>query len=412
VMGGAPVSVKYVIKARMEVSGLVEKHDIIGAIFGQTEGLLGEELDLRELQKMGRLGRIEVKTKKSNGKTIAEIEIPSNLDKVETALIAAAIESVDRVGPYSAKTTITGLVDVRAEKRRKIVERAVELLRMLDQAVPETKELLDEVLEKIRKGEITSYGPEKLPAGPDVESSDTVIIVEGRADVLNLLKHGYRNVVALGGASIPKSIVELSKKKKTILFIDGDRGGELIARNLLNVADIDFVARAPPGREVEELTGKEIAKALQNKIPVEEYVKLLEKERQERRGGKEAKMQVVVAPEKVVQSENSGSAGAAEAVEVPAHVAKAVEELRGTLEAILYDDEWREMERLPVRDLTSRLQEVDGVSYVVFDGIVTQRLVDLAYNKGVKMIIGARVGDIVRKPAELKIASFEDVKAV
>ncbi len=410
-MGGAPVSVKYVIKARMEVSGLVEKHDIIGAIFGQTEGLLGEQLDLRELQKMGRLGRIEVRVKRSDNKTIAEIEIPSNLDKVETALVAAAIESVDRVGPYQAKTKVTEIVDVRVERRRRIVERAVELLKMLDQAVPETKELLDEVLEKVRKGEITTYGPEKLPAGPEVEGADSVIIVEGRADVLNLLKHGYRNVVALGGASIPKSVVELAKKKKAILFIDGDRGGELIARNLISAAEIDFVARAPTGREVEELTGKEIAKALQNKIPVEEYVKLLEKEKQERRGQREVKMQVIVAPQRVERSNNSGSTGAAEKVEVPGHVAKAIEELRGTLEAILYDEEWREIERLPVRDLASRLQEAEGVSYVVFDGIVTQRLVDLAYTKGVKMLIGARVGDIVRKPAELKIASFDDVKA-
>ncbi len=410
-MGGAPVSVKYVIKARMEVSGLVEKHDIIGAIFGQTEGLLGEQLDLRELQKMGRLGRIEVKAKRVDGKTVAEIEIPSNLDKVETALVAAAIESVDRVGPYQAKTQVTEIVDVRVERRKKIVERAVELLKMLDQAVPETKELLDEVLEKVRKGEITTYGPEKLPAGPEVESSDTVIIVEGRADVLNLLKHGYRNVVALGGASVPKSIIDLARKKKTILFIDGDRGGELIAKNLLSMTEIDFVARAPQGREVEELTGKEIAKALQNKIPAKEFVKLLEKEKQERKTPKDVKMQVIVAPEKVKQTAASGSASAAETVEVPAHVAKAIEELRGTLEAILYDEEWREIERLPVRDLASRLQEIDGVSYIVFDGIITQRLVDLAFTKGVKMIIGARVGDIVRRPAELKIASFDDVKA-
>ncbi len=410
-MGGAPVSVKYVIKARMEVSGLVEKHDIIGAIFGQTEGLLGEQLDLRELQKMGRLGRIEVKAKRVDGKTVAEIEIPSNLDKVETALVAAAIESVDRVGPYQAKTQVTEIVDVRVERRKKIVERAVELLKMLDQAVPETKELLDEVLEKVRKGEITTYGPEKLPAGPEVETSDTVIIVEGRADVLNLLKHGYRNVVALGGASVPKSIIDLARKKKTILFIDGDRGGELIAKNLLSMTEIDFVARAPQGREVEELTGKEIAKALQNKIPAKEFVKLLEKEKQERKTPKDVKMQVIVAPEKVKQTAASGSASAAETVEVPAHVAKAIEELRGTLEAILYDEEWREIERLPVRDLASRLQEIDGVSYIVFDGIITQRLVDLAFTKGVKMIIGARVGDIVRRPAELKIASFDDVKA-
>ena len=406
-MGGAPTSIKYVVKAKMEVSGIVDKHDIIGAMFGQTEGLLGEELDLRELQKMGRLGCIEVKIKETNGKTIAEIEIPSNLDKVETALIAAAVESVDRVGPYHAKTQIVEIKDVRAEKRKQIVERAISILKMLEHEIPESKELLEEVLERVRTAELVEYGPEKLPAGPDIDKSDAIIIVEGRADVINLLKHGYRNVIAVGGAAIPKTIMELSKRKTAILFIDGDRGGELIARNLINVADIDFVARAPQGREVEELTGKEIAKALQNKVPVEEFLESIEKEKKPHR---EVKMEVVVPADKLVEKRNS-KIEAAEKVEVPREILQRIDELKGTLEAVLYDENWNEIISVPVKDLASKLKELDNVKYIVFDGIVTQRLVDLAYTKGVKTIIGARIGDIVRKPAELSIASFDDVIA-
>ena len=405
-LGGTPTSIKYVVKVKMEVSGIVEKHDIIGAMFGQTEGLLGGELDLRELQKMGRLGRIEVKTREVNGKTVAEIEIPSNLDKVETALIAAAIESVDRVGPYNAKTQVVEIKDVRAEKRKQIVERAISLLKKLEQEMPESKELLEEVLERVRAAQLIEYGPEKLPAGPDVDKSDTIIVVEGRADVINLLKHGYRNVIAVGGASIPKTIVELSKRKTAILFVDGDRGGELIARNLINVAEIDYVARAPPGREVEELTGKEIAKALQNKMTVEELLESIEKERKPHR---EIRAEVIVPAEKILEKRNT-KAEASEQIEVPRKIVEKIEELKGTLEAVIYDDQWNELVSVPVKDLASKLKEMEKIGYIVFDGIVTQRLVDLAYTKGAKAIIGARIGDIVRKPTELVISSFRDVR--
>jgi DNA primase len=274
-MGGLPVNAKYVIHARIEVDGIVDKSDIIGALFGQTEGLLGAELDLRELQNNGRIGRIEVNVSKSDGKMKGVIKVPSNLGRVETALIAAALETVDRVGPYPAKIEVVRIEDVRAEKRKRIVERAKELLQRMEEEVPETRELVDEIMEALKVAELVYYGPEKLPAGPEVEQADTIIIVEGRADVVNLLKHGYKNVIALEGATIPKSLVELASRKKTILFVDGDRGGELIARNVLNAMKIDYVARAPPGREVEELTGKEIAKALKNKVEAKEFLEQL-----------------------------------------------------------------------------------------------------------------------------------------
>ena len=58
---------KYIINAQFEVDGVVEKPDVVGAIFGQTEGLLGEDLDLRELQKTGRIGRIDISVKSRNG---------------------------------------------------------------------------------------------------------------------------------------------------------------------------------------------------------------------------------------------------------------------------------------------------------------------------------------------------------
>ena len=88
---------KYIIKANIVIEGIVEKPDIVGAIFGQTEGLLGDDLDLRELQKTGRIGRIQVEVNNEGGHSIGLVLIPSSLNKVETSILAAGLEAVDRV---------------------------------------------------------------------------------------------------------------------------------------------------------------------------------------------------------------------------------------------------------------------------------------------------------------------------
>lgn len=256
-MGALTIVAKYLIVANVEVQGTVEKYDIIGALFSQTEGLLGNELDLRELQMNGRIGRIEVETEYKGDKTVGKVYIPSNLDRYETALVAAMIETVDKVGPpYNAKVQVVEIKDLREEKRKKIFDRARELLKLVEhEALPDTKELITKFMENIRETEVIEYGPEKLPAGgPEVDTADTIIIVEGRADVLNLVKHGFKNVIGLGGSSggVPKTVIELSKKKTTIAFVDGgDRGGgEMLLKELLKYADIDYIARRRPVRRL------------------------------------------------------------------------------------------------------------------------------------------------------------------
>ncbi|RLF02743.1 MAG: DNA primase [Thermoprotei archaeon] len=394
-MGGLAVTAKYVVEASIEVDGIVEKSDVIGGIFGQTEGLLGEELDLRELQKSGRIGRIEVKLEVKGRKTTGEIVIPSNLDRVETALLAAAIETVDKIGPYNAKVRVKRIRDMRVEKRKLIIERAKELLRnWIKEEEPELKRLVEEIAQAVRATELIKYGPEGLPAGPEVDKGDTIIVVEGRADVINLLKHGYRNVIALEGVTIPRTIVELSKKKTVIAFIDGDRGGDLVLRNLVKAVDVDYVARAPPGREVEELTGKEIAKCLRNKVSVEEYF---------------AEMEKKVPPK--VREEIPEEVAEVIKIEIPDGIKDLIQNLKGTLEGVLFDENWKEVEKIPVRDLVKRLEEVpDGsVKYIVFDGIVTQRVVDAAFKKNVRILIGARKGNISKLPADINILTFDEV---
>ncbi|MBU1703812.1 MAG: DNA primase, partial [Nanoarchaeota archaeon] len=267
----SPVSSKYIIHATIDIEGVVDRPDVIGAIFGQTEGLLGSELELRELQRSGRIGRIEVNVDTKTGKSKGTIIIPSSLDKAETSIVGAALEIIERIGPCNAKIEVNNIEDVRISKRTQVVSRAKELLKlMMENTMPDSQELADEVAYSVRVLEIQDYGNERLPAGPAIDESDEVLVVEGRADVLNLLKHGIKNAIAMNGTNVPETIMELSKKKVLTAFVDGDRGGNLILKQLLNVADIDYVTRAPDGKEVEEITKKEIHKAIRSRISAEQ----------------------------------------------------------------------------------------------------------------------------------------------
>ncbi len=372
-------SAKYVVYANIEVDGVVEKPDVVGALFGQTEGLLGEDLDLRQLQEKGKIARIQVEVQSKNGKTIGEIVIPSNLDRNETALIGAAIENVDKVGPCPARISVNRIVDLREERRRQVLERARQLLQKWNETAPESKEIVEELVTTKRTGEITKYGPDQLPAGPDVLTSDEVLIVEGRADVVNLLKYGYRNAVGIEGVTISPSIAELSKKKKVTAFVDGDRGGELILKELMQIGHLDYIARAPRGREVEELTGKEIMKALENRMTVEAYL--------QHEKGK---------PFKKVD-------------EIPAEVKSQVEQIKGTLEALIFGQDWALIKKIPVRDLADTLKAENSTKAVLFDGLVTQRLVDIAADRKIQYLVGVRIGEVPKKPLEVKLLTFQDL---
>lgn len=266
----AQSTTKYLIEAEFSVEGIVEKPDVIGAIFGQTEGLLGQDMDLRELQRTGRIGRIDVEISNEEGKTKGKIFLPSSLDSSETALIAASLETIERIGPCEAKIKVSSVKDVRSMKREFMLNRAKDILgKLMTEEIPPTSTLTNIIKEEVKTSQIKDYCG--LPAGPDIEKSEEIIIVEGRADVLNLLKNGIKNVIAIEGVKIPQAIIDLTKEKIATLFVDGDRGGDLIIKEMLQVSEIDYIAKAPPEKEVEELTKKEIFKALRNKIPAEQY---------------------------------------------------------------------------------------------------------------------------------------------
>jgi len=371
-----PFTIKYVIRARFEVEGVVEKPDVIGAVFGQTEGLFGPELDLRELQKSGRIGRIEISLHSKQDKTTGTILIPTSLDRVSTALIAASIESINRVGPCAAKVTLEKIEDVRESKRKAIIERAKEILhKWTIESLPTADEIFRELAETLKVAKVEKYGPEELTAGPEIDSAKEIIIVEGRADVINLLRCGIPNVIAVEGAKIPETIIELCKRKEATAFLDGDRGGDLILKELLQVTDIKFVARAPAGREVEELNCREIFEALDNRVSIGELTKP--------RRRKPAVM--------------------------PKEIAQIAKELEGTLEAVLLDKEMKPLARLPVSELAEKLQEMNGVDTVVFDGVITQRMVDIASEKNIRRLVAARISEVVKQPLTVQLVTFSEL---
>ncbi|MBU0527746.1 DNA primase [Candidatus Micrarchaeota archaeon] len=463
-------TVKYLIYTNVEIGGLVEKPDVVGAIFGQTEGLLGDELDLRDLQKNGRIGRIEVDLGARSGKTTGIIKIPSSLDMVETCIIAAALETVDRVGPCEAKLRITKVEDTRNLKRKHLVDRAKNLLKnLLTTEIPESKEISQMVRDEVKTAEIVTYGPDRIPAGPGVDRSNEVILVEGRADVINLLKNDIANVAAIGGAKVTRTIVEISKKKEVTLFLDGDRGGDIILNELIHGGvEIDFIARAPTGTEVEELTRKEIIKYLRNRVPfeqgngkstterrveetprfnrpifVEESPKVVNrpavveetprfnrpavveetpkvnkpivaekkedvtrKSRQDRRARRAGKVEDSPAPAEKVTAEKPVAAPKVESAKLNKDdLMKELDALGNSLRARFYNSNLQLIKEVAVRDVIKSLGETKDINAIVFDGIITQRLADLASKQGVKVLVGLKIGNVHKVPENIEIIS-------
>ena len=523
-----PNTTKYMVKAKINADGIVEKPDVVGAIFGQTEGLLGDELDLRDLQKSGRIGRIEVEVTSKGGKSEGIIYMSSSLDQVETVILASALETVDRVGPCKASIHVLGIEDVRVTKREKVVERAKELLNeLIRQSKGSSFDLTDSVRQSVQVEEITTYGKDRCPAGPNVKDSEAIIIVEGRSDVLNLLKAGIKNAIAVEGTNIPKTVQELSRERVATAFVDGDRGGELILRELFQVAEVDFVARAPRAHEVEELTAKQIIKCLRNKVPGDQYMEMnglvteqrsLEeieeeedreekherrerrkerdeehrerrKEREERREREPKKERFnseaidkyrkkpVEAPAEEPEEKQAEPADViempaaerslavkgethlmvreepvetpAEEIEAPAEETeekskKSKEEkpkretktrsLRGkrSSDKVLTPEqqEFRDMlldlstthnakvlgegnsliREVAVKSLVNSLKEdSENVVAIVFDGVISQRILDVSADKGITTIVGTRKGNITKMPADITIWTKEDL---
>ncbi|MHC1625965.1 MAG: DNA primase DnaG [Methanoculleaceae archaeon] len=398
---------KYLIHLTIHIEGVVDKPDVIGAIFGQTEGLLGEDLDLRELQRNGRVGRINVQIASKKGETRGEILITSSLDRAETALLAASLETIDRVGPCSAHVVVDRIEDIRTTKRRQIVQRAKELLLdHFDEEGVDTTDLLEDVRETFRIEQVELLGDEQIPAGPNVVSSDAIIVVEGRADVINLLRYGIKTAIAVEGTKIPEIVRQLCSKKTATAFVDGDRGGELILRELLQVADIDYIAHCPKGKSVEELTRKEITKALRNKVPVDFITgqRLISSEDEEPIMV-EGRERVRLSEPEEMPSYYTGSAENKKAGEVP-HMTLAdhIREIRGEQSARVLSPDLGVLLETPLDDLERRLTDLnDNAAGLVTDQTVGQRLIDILSQHGFEFIAARSFKGVTKRPASLRL---------
>jgi len=420
--------VKYHVKLKFDVDGLVEKADIIGAIFGQTEGLLGPEMNLNELQKVSKVGRIEVNVETKGNMTKGDALIPMSTDISTAALIAAAIESIDKVGPFPAKFGLVGIDDIRAIKKKVIVDRAKKIVQdWATRTISEGDEMLKDVYDASKPGKLTSFGKAQLACGTGVFDSPWIILVEGRADVVNLLRAGYDNAIAIEGARIDETVTKLTEGKRVVAFLDGDRAGDLILKELHGVVKIDKVLRAPQGKEVEECTPLEISEILKDVFSSEvpsvqqpvypthqpsHHQQQHHYERRNYRRERDQQEDYRAPPSRQPEALESAQPAKGTLVEDNAEIVSAVRDvypqINETLEAVLLDGSMNTLLKVPVSEVIKRLNSAEGGKLLVIDGIVTQRLVDAADRAGIEYIVGHRMTDL-KKPSDIRIRTFGDI---
>jgi DNA primase len=338
---------------------------------------------LKKLQKSGKLGRIDAELRTEDKKTVGTVVIPNNLDQPTAALLAATLESIERVGPYDARFKLIGVEDVREEKRKKIMERAKDIMQRWSASQrSEVIQMISQVGEVSDVGKIVSLAAD-VEGGPEAEASDTLFLVEGRADLTTLLKAGVKNVVATNGVNIPQYVVNLTHKKKEVTVLaDGDRVGDMIVRELLRRgAKIDYVSKAPQGHEVEEMRPIEILDLISRRVDVKSFL------------AASYAVAKPVAPENLL------------------NIMRTLKDrVKETFTAILLDEDGEIIEEIPVSQLFDRLSELDNVAGVIFDGIISQRLLDLAQSKNLKIMVGERIGAVEKMPREIIVKTLDDLK--
>ena len=399
--------VKYHVKLKFEVDGIVEKADIIGAIFGQTEGLLGPEMNLNELQKVSKVGRIEVNVDTKSNTTKGDALLPMSTDISTAALISAAIESIDKVGPFQGKFLLVGIDDIRAIKKKVIVDRAKKIIQeWATKTISEGEEMLRDVYDASKPGKLTAFGKAQLACGTGVFESPVIILVEGRADVINLLRAGFDNSIAIEGAKIDETVVNLTTGKKVIAFLDGDRAADLILKELQGLVKIDKVLRAPTGKEVEECTPLEITEILKGVIePAGEQFEA------------PTQHQKVVKKTKTYENNNSdyqepsipnNGEKTTDDPQITSAVKDVYPQINETLEALILDNSMQVLLKVPVSEIIKRLDSLEGARFLVMDGIITQRLIDAAYRAGIEYVVGHRMAELKKSP-EITVRTFDQI---
>jgi DNA primase len=403
--------VKYHVKLKFEVDGIVEKADIIGAIFGQTEGLLGPEMNLNELQKVSKVGRIEVNVDTKSNTTKGDALLPMSTDISTAALISAAIESIDKVGPFQGNFLLVGIDDIRAIKKKVIVDRAKKIIQeWATKTISEGEEMLRDVYDASKPGKLTTFGKAQLACGTGVFESPYIILVEGRADVINLLRAGFDSSIAIEGAKIDETITNLTTGKKVIAFLDGDRAADLILKELQGLVKIDKVLRAPTGKEVEECTPLEISEILKDVAETanEQLDAPVQQQKSTRKPRTYGNNNSASAYQEVSHSNTNNDENVKDDPQITLAVKEVYPQINETLEALILDNSMQVLLKVPVSEIIKRLDSLEGARFLVMDGIITQRLIDAAYRAGIEYVVGHRMAELKKTP-EITVRTFDQI---
>ncbi|HIH52122.1 MAG TPA: toprim domain-containing protein, partial [Nanoarchaeota archaeon] len=289
-----------------------------------------------------------------------------------------------------AQIEIERIEDVRGNKRDYIIERAKKLMMGIEGST-DSRDISNQIKDSTKIAGIKDYGKNNLASGGDLEGNE-IIVVEGRADVVNLVRAGINNVIGMNGTKLPDEIKELGKTKEITLYVDGDRGGRLIAQNVCENANVKYIAVAPDGKEVEELTSKEILMNLRKRVPAKEFLSnFFDKKpfytREEKdESVKEAEIQKI------------------EINDIEKKKLKEISDfLKGTEKASLLGKDLEELRTISARSVSGSLRRTKGVVAIVIDGTATNAIIGSAEESNIQVIVAK---NFQTTDTKIKLLSF------
>jgi DNA primase len=150
--------------------------------------------------------------------------------------------------------------------------------------------------------------------------------------------------------------------------LDGDRGGDLDLKKLLVVADIDYVSRAEKDKEVEELTKKQIFKALRERVPVDQLTSKGEV--------KPVEDDINVVVQTTVDDRTKN------------FLSSLLDDLIGTRAAYVVDKELQIVSKVPISEIGDIVGNYNNIFAIVFDGKINQSIIDVSKQHGIKFLVG------------------------
>jgi len=227
---------------------------------------------------------------------------------------------------------------------------------------------------------------------------------------------------------VPDAVAELTAERTVTAFLDGDRGGDLILEELGQVGAVDYVAVAPRGHSVEDLSRDAVMAALRDKVP---YDSVAEADSpaaaldaagttvSESDGGTAVASVESGEVEQVSKPETAADGAAAPETETAAPETEAKSPEADTPPALsdhvddiisresgavrLLDAELTVLAEGDSADVMSLIESCEPVPRtVVLDGTCTQKVLDIAAQRGIEHIVAAEEGEFVKQPASVQ----------